>query len=144
MRWIKDDGGRAAAGYKGHTGDCSCRSIAIATGKPYQEVYDALNELARTERPRGRRAGRRSSARTGVRMETIRRYMRAIGWRWVATMRIGSGCTVRLRESELPPGKLVVRVSKHMTAVVDGVIHDNHDPSRGGTRCVYGYFCQSN
>ena len=37
-------------------------------------------------------------------------------------------------------GKLVVNVSKHSTAVIDGVIHDNHDPSRAGTRCVYGYF----
>jgi hypothetical protein len=41
-KFVMDDGGRAAAGYKGQTGDCVCRSIAIATGKPYQEVYDAL------------------------------------------------------------------------------------------------------
>ena len=27
-----DDGGRAPAGYKGTTGDCVCRAIAIATG----------------------------------------------------------------------------------------------------------------
>ena len=31
-------------------------------------------------------------------------------------------------------------VSKHITAVVDGVIHDTFDPSRDGTRCVYGYW----
>jgi hypothetical protein len=24
--------------------------------------------------------------------------------------------------------------------VIDGVIHDTFDPSRGGTRCVYGYW----
>jgi len=24
--------------------------------------------------------------------------------------------------------------------VLDGVIHDTHDPSRGGRRCVYGYW----
>ena len=35
-----DDGGRAAAGYKGETNDCACRAIAIATGMPYQKVYD--------------------------------------------------------------------------------------------------------
>ena len=44
MMWVKDDGGRAAAGYVGNTGDCVTRSIAIATGLPYKEVYDALAE----------------------------------------------------------------------------------------------------
>ena len=55
-------------------------------------------------------------------------------------MAIGSGCKVHLRADELPSGRLIVSVSKHLTAVIDGVIHDNHDPSRDGTRCVYGYF----
>ena len=55
-------------------------------------------------------------------------------------MQIGSGCTVHLRADELPPGRLVVSVSKHLTAVIDGVIHDTHDCSRRGTRCVYGYW----
>jgi hypothetical protein len=56
-------------------------------------------------------------------------------------MRIGQGCTTHLRRSELPTtGRLIVSVSKHITAVIDGVIHDTHDPSRRGTRCVYGYW----
>lgn len=46
MDFVFHDGGRDAAGYKGSTGDCVTRSIAIAAGKPYQEVYDALNRLA--------------------------------------------------------------------------------------------------
>ena len=37
-----NDGGRAAAGYKGQAGDCVVRSIAIVTGLPYQKVYDQL------------------------------------------------------------------------------------------------------
>jgi hypothetical protein len=44
------------------------------------------------------------------------------------------------RNGELPIGRLIVSVSKHLVAVVDGVIHDTHDPSRAGTRCVYGYW----
>jgi hypothetical protein len=139
MKFQFNDGGRAAAGYKGTTGDCTCRSIAIATGKPYQEVYDALNALGAKERMSKRRRGK-SSARTGVRRTTIRKYMAAIGWSWTPTMAIGTGTTVHLRAGELPMGRLVVSVSRHITAVIDGVIHDNHDPSRGGTRCVYGYF----
>jgi hypothetical protein len=70
--FVYDDGGRAAAGFKGKTGDCVCRAIAIATGEPYQEVYDALNALGSRERV-GRR--NRSSARTGVYKDTKRRYL---------------------------------------------------------------------
>lgn len=139
MEFTPNDGGRIAAGYKGSVGDCVCRSIAIATGKPYQEVYEALNALASTERTGKRKRGT-SSARDGVYKATIRRYMESIGWQWVPTMSIGQGCKTHLRADELPPGRLVVSVSRHMTAVIDGVIHDTHDPSRDGARCVYGYF----
>jgi hypothetical protein len=58
-------------------------------------------------------------------------------------MAVGSGCKVHLRADELPSGRLIVRVSHHFAAVIDGVIHDTHDCSRGGTRCVYGYWVRS-
>ena len=137
--FVRDDGGRAAAGFRGTTGDCVCRSIAIATGRPYREVYDALNALGTRER-KGKRKRGKSSARTGVYKGTIRRYMESIGWRWTPTMGIGTGCTVHLTAAELPAGRLVVSVSRHSVAVIDGVIHDLADPSRDGTRCVYGYW----
>jgi hypothetical protein len=141
MRWIKDDGGRAAAGYKGAAGDCVTRSIAIATGRSYQEVYDAINALATTERTGKRKRGK-SDARNGVYEATKRKYLASLGWKFTPTMHIGSGCKVHLVEGELPMGRLIVNVSKHTTAVIDGVIHDTHDCSREGTRCVYGYFTQ--
>lgn len=137
MQYIFDDGGRAAAGYRGMTGDCVCRAIAIVTGKPYQDTYDALNNLAARER---QRKGRRSSARTGVSKPTIRRYLESLGYIRTPTMHVGFGCTVHLRTGELPMGRLVVNLSRHLTAVIDGVIHDTHDPARAGTRCVYGYW----
>jgi hypothetical protein len=133
------DGGRTAAGYRGKTGDCVVRSIAIATGLPYQQIYDLVNRAAVHERTGTRKRGK-SNARTGVYKSTIRRLMNSLGWVWTPTMQIGSGCTVHLRPDELPPGPLVVSVSKHLTAVIDGVIHDTHDCSRRGTRCVYGYW----
>jgi hypothetical protein len=136
--WIHDDGGRAAAGFKGDARDCVVRAIAIATGLAYREVYDALNVLGKTERPA--RNGRRSSAREGVFRKTYDAFLRARGWTWTPTMKIGSGCTVHLRADELPPGRLVARLSRHVVAVVDGVVHDTHDSTREGTRCVYGYW----
>ena len=44
-RWQYNDGGRAAAGFHGETGDCVCRAVAIVTGKRYAEVYDELSAL---------------------------------------------------------------------------------------------------
>lgn len=139
MDFVFHDGGRAAAGYKGATHDCVARSIAIATGKPYQEVYDALNGMALTERI-GKRKRRLSNSRTGVYRQTYQHYLESLGWRWTSTMSIGSGCHVHLKASELPQGPLLVRVSRHLTAVIDGVLYDTHNCSRAGTRCVYGYF----
>jgi hypothetical protein len=80
MEFILHDGGRAAAGFKGKTGDCVTRSIAIATKRTYQEVYDALNHLARAERI-SKRKRRRSSSRSGVFRQTYQAYLESLGWR---------------------------------------------------------------
>ncbi len=138
VRFIKDDGGRAAAGFKGKTSDCVTRAVAIVTERPYREVYDLINSLAVAERPRGRK--KRSSARTGVMKPTTKRLMEKLGATWTPTMFIGSGCKVHLCREELPSGRIVASVSGHVVAVIDGVIHDAYDPARGGTRCVYGYW----
>jgi hypothetical protein len=139
MQYLYSDGGRAAAGFKGSAGDCVTRAIAIATGRPYLEVYDAINEIAKGERPRA--GQRRSSARdAGVKKYTRRKYLKGLGWRWIPTMTIGSGCRVHLRADELPSGRLIVEVSRHVCAVIDGILHDTYDPAREGSRCVYGYW----
>mgnify|MGYP004454091319 CR=1 FL=1 len=131
MQFVSDDGGRSAAGYKGSAGDCTVRAIAIATEKPYQEVYDDLFK-------RGKR-----SPRKGVFKRIYKPYMTDIGWQWVPTMFIGSGCQVHLNSDELPAGRIVVRLSRHLVAVINGVLHDTYDCSRDGTRCVYGYWKKS-
>ncbi len=142
MRWVFDDGGRVTAGYRGHTGDCTCRAIAIATSQPYQEVYNALNVLCDLRRALPYRPGRKSSARTGVPRRIYEPYLWSLGWRWTPTMQIGSGCRVHLKAEELPAGRLIVRVSKHHVAVINGVIHDTFDCSRDETRCVYGFWAK--
>lgn len=137
--WVYDDGGRAFAGFQGCTGDCVCRAIAIATQQPYREVYDTLNQLAKERGIRGREK-RLSSARTGVYKPVAKNYLRQLGWEWTPTMGIGTGCQVHLRADELSAGRLVVSLSRHYSAVIDGIIHDLYDPSREGTRCVYGFW----
>ncbi len=135
-----NDGGRELAGYKGDAGDCVTRAIAIVTDLGYQKVYDDLNALSKTERVT-KRLGVRSTARNGVRKKTWKAYLTSLGYERINLMTIGSGCQYHLREGELPAtGKFVVQCSRHITALIDGIIYDNHDPSRGGTRCVYGYY----
>jgi hypothetical protein len=136
-----NDGGRKAAGYIGYAGDCVCRSIAIALELPYQTVYDDLNKVIGSHRKT--RIQRESSSRGGVHKKFYQKYLESKGWKWVATMGIGTGCKVHLKANELPVGRIIARVSKHLCAVVDGVVQDTHNPSRNGTRCVYGYFIKA-
>ncbi len=143
MNFIYNDGGRADAGYKGKAGDCVCRAIAIAAELPYQDVYDRLADGNATQRASKRTPKRSRSARNGIytQRKWFKDYMRELGFVWVPTMCIGQGCKVHLHDGELPEDKrLVVNVSRHSTAVVNGVIHDTYNPSRKGTRCVYGYW----
>ena len=139
MKYIYNDGGRKEAGFKGDTEDCVVRAITIATQKSYKEVYDSLNLLGKKEKVSKRRS-RKSNSRTGVYRITYQKYLENLGWKWVPTMIIGSGCRVHLKEGELPNERLVVRISKHVTSVVNNIIQDTYNPSRQGTRCVYGYF----
>ena len=141
-----NDGGRAAAGFVGGTGDCVVRSIAIATGLPYMQVYEDLREAnARYAQARDNKLSRMlkqrgSSPRNGNHRNVFHEYILKQGFEWVPTMKVGAGCQVHLRPNELPKGTLIVKVSKHLTTVIDGVLHDTHDPSRNGSRCVYGYY----
>jgi len=141
-----NDGGRADAGFKGGAGDCVVRSIAIAAKLPYVQVYEDLRDAnARYAQERDNKLSRHlnqrgSSPRNGNHRNVFHGYILSHGFKWVPTMKVGAGCQVHLRPKELPAGTLIVKVSKHLTAVIDGVIQDTHDPSRGGNRCVYGYY----
>lgn len=139
MELVVNDGGRSKY-FKGSAGDCVCRAICNATGKDYKEIYDFINELSQREKTTKRKKGK-SSARNGVYKDTTKRIIEDyIGWKWHPTMTIGSGCKVHLKSDELPKGTLIVKTSKHLTCVKDGILYDTYDCSREGTRCVYGYW----
>ena len=144
MEFNFNDGGRADAGYKGRTGDCVTRAVAIAAELPYKQVYDRLAEGNATQRitKRSAKSDGKKTARRGI--STTRKwfkdYMKSLGFKWVSTMGIGTGCKVHLKADELPKGRVIARVTRHYCAVIDGVINDTYDPSRGETRCVYGYW----
>ena len=143
-----NDGGREDAGYKGSAGDCVTRAISIATGLDYQEVYSELKsrnvefskgwcKVARSIKKKG------STPRNGCNKKVYKKYLKDLGFTWIATMGIGTGCKVHLRSDELPSGTIICRLSRHICAVIDGVIQDTYDCSRDGTRCVYGYWIKT-
>ena len=137
------DGGRLAAGRKGSAGDCAVRALSIVTGHDYAEVYKTVAELCRAEKPSKTRRGL-SSPRTGIHAVTFHKLAEHYGLGWVGVMKIGRGVTVHVDPDELPAaGRMVLRLSRHYSAYIDGVVHDDHDPRRGGTRAVYGYWMAS-
>lgn len=124
-----NDGGRGLY-FKGKdVGDCVTRAIAIASGLDYKYIYDTIFKTAG------------KTPRTGVKKYYAKAVMKELGFVWHPLMGIGSGCKAHLAAGEIPmSGRIVCAVSRHYTAVIDGVINDTFDPSRGGTRCVYGYY----
>jgi hypothetical protein len=141
-----NDGGRVPAGFKGGAGDCVVRAIAIAAQLPYLQVYEDLHAAnaayadQRNDKLARRLNAKGASPRNGNHRKVFHDYILGHGFDWVPTMQVGAGCKVHLLANELPSGRLIVKVSKHLTAVIDGVIQDTHNPSRGGSRCVYGYY----
>ncbi|MBR4486082.1 hypothetical protein IKS57_01760 [bacterium] len=139
MEFIYNDGGRSKY-FKGTTRDCVCRAICNATGEDYKKIYDLINQVSKNEKTGKRKKGK-SNARKGCYKYTEKEIIENIlGWEWIPTMTIGSGGKVHLKDDELPSGTLIVRVTGHLTCVKDGVLYDTFDCTRGGTRCVYGYW----
>ena len=129
MKFVYNDGGRSKYFKAQNVGDCAVRAIAIAMKKDYLEVYKDLKKLNKGD-----------SCRNGTPKNVWKKYMESNGWRWIPCMTIGSGCQVHLDENELPKGRLVVSVSKHLVCVENGVVYDTYDCTREGSRCVYGYY----
>jgi hypothetical protein len=136
--WVRNDGGRRASGHK-VKGDCVIRAIAIATGKPYGEVFGALKgEAARYAQkyPRSWVAGEIKRSRKGAYnyKQAYEPYLKSLGWQYTSTKGL------RLRADQLPPGRLVVMINRHAVAVIDGVIHDLYDSGGAGKVRVEGYY----
>lgn len=143
-RFKYNDGGRKSAGYKGTANDCVTRAISIATKRPYKEIYNLVNLYSKKERISKKFRRQKSNARLGVKTKTLRKILEDLGWTFIPTMKIGSGCEMHLNHKEVPKGVIIVSLSKHICCVINGVINDTYDCSRNGRRCVYGYWVNKN
>ena len=126
MKWNYNDGGRKLAGFKGSTGDCVTRAIAIATGKPYKEVYNDLftraKEYSKTRRNKIAKSIQKYGAtpRNGMWKEIYRPYLESLGWKY----KVGN-----VKLNEFPAGTYICSVRKHLTVVKDGELYDTWDCS---------------
>ena len=138
--FIKNDGGRSAAGYKStRVRDCVVRAVTIATNGNYKTIYDEVNAAGESFN------GRKNSARIGMEFDALMSYMIQKGFEYVP-MKLRGPMRVRLNELELAAGSVVVDVAGHAVACIDGVLHDSFDcrQIKYGGRIVRGYWKQAN
>ena len=128
-----DDGGREAAGYRGRTGDCVVRAIAICAGKDYRAVYLTMAEHMKRNgyaasgnayaiRERSRKAPRLKGQITARRVQD--RVLELYGFRKV---RLPAGARPTFTEAHRRFGDCIVGTTKHVAAVVDGALRDTFD-----------------
>jgi hypothetical protein len=158
-RFVKDDGGRSRSGIAraaagDGVGDCVARAIAIATQRPYREVHDALTAAAVRHAAAGgksdwakwarrSRGARAFHADHGVHNEVSDVYLKSLGWKYTSTKHLPRGSGVHLRADELPRGRLIVQLRRHLTAVIDGDLRDIHDCSDEGRCRIQGYWTRA-
>ena len=132
-----DDGGRAAAGYGGKTGDCVVRAIAICAREDYRAVYRTMAEHmkrngyaasgnAYATRERNRKAPRRRGQLTARRVQdrVQDRVLEAYGF---TKVRLPAGERPTFTEAHRRYGDCVVGTTKHVAAIVDGALRDTFD-----------------
>lgn len=150
MPFKRTDGGRATAGrVNGNVGDCAIRAITIATTRPYGEVFTDMQAQYRHWVFNSNDALARDikvfvkygyidfcMLEHGTPNAFIHHYLTQLGWMWTSTR----GRGVLMQASHMPAGRVIVALSKHLTTVVDGVLHDTHDCSKGGAAIVHGHW----
>ena len=128
MRYQYNDGGRSRYFAATNVGDCVTRAVAIASDRDYKAVYDEIRDLVGY------------SPRNSIKHKDVHKVVDHFGGEWHPLMSVGSGCRAHLRDGEIPMGRIICRCSGHLVAVIDGVVNDTYDSTRGGGRCVYGYW----
>lgn len=127
--FVQTDGGRSQY-FKGAAGDCAPRAMAIALQLDYKQCY---NELAEAHRAR---TGKKT-ARNGIYKDDFGAVLKRHGWVWHPAPKLVGR---KARYSDLPQGRVIARMARHFTAVIDGVVHDVWDCRE---KMVYGYWMET-
>jgi hypothetical protein len=127
LNW--NDGGRFASGFVGLTGDCVVRSIAIATGHNYRDIYSEIGKASE------------KTPRNGVSTTVAAEYLATRQWKHT------DGRQARFAAQSLPQGVVIVHLAStksrrhgHFCTVIDHVIHDTWNPSDDDEFVVAGFW----
>ena len=124
MAYVYDDAGQTRS-HKG--GWCGVRAVAIATGMQWSDVEKHLRPICKAGKTGG-------AISRGIYREDLDTALADLGWVWRAAQHPEGR---KARPADLPAGRLIARQAHHITAVIDGVVHDTWDCSR---KMVYGYW----
>lgn len=134
IKFTKDDGGRSAAGFKGDTGDCVTRAIAIATGIEYKKVRKELMQRQSDWRTTGSRKAKRqtsNSVRNGCNKEVYEPYLDSLGWEKESLVKFGWHSRSKMTAEDMPRGVVIMYVQSgrrgHLATMIDHVLHDSWD-----------------
>lgn len=120
--WQPSDAGRSASRRPRQTNDCTVRALATVMGSSYDEAYEEL-----------KRAGRK--CRSGFRLSD---WLGAQAWATKIAFPAVKG-QKRMNPSSFvktfPAGRYIVKVSHHVFACIDGIVHDETVVSPD--RCIY-------
>ena len=145
LKFVHNDGGRAAAGFRGQAGDCVTRALAIATGRPYRDVYREVNTLIAIRA----KNLKKSSARLGIVPNMLTHIMKHFGFEHTNVTKI-TGTDVKHISREnykagvFPEGVIIARLKRHVCVIKDGVVHDTFNPAEHGKTVLYGYWILKN
>jgi len=129
--WVNDDGGKAATGRKGTSGDCVVRAITIATGMDYETVYRMVAKEAAN-------FGFKKSARDGIHNQVRDKVLRDLGFVWYSAPKFAGR---KARCADLyDKGMVIARQARHIVAVNYGMPHDIFNSSQ---KMVYGYWSKN-
>lgn len=117
---VECDGGRAAAGFVPAVTDKDCvtRTIAIGDRRSYAEVHQMVTKA-------GEDLKLANVAESGVNLNVAAKLLHDLGWRPVEEVR---NALLILEDLNVALGKhpvlIVETLAGHLTAVVNGVVHD--------------------
>lgn len=130
MMWIYRNG-IPPTPVRGERPSCVACAISNASNIPYLEVVCELKKLAKLER--GGSTVRRSNLNNGFRRITYSKLLDKLGAVWTEER-------TSFEEENLPIShRLVVSVPNHLSAIVNGEIHDLFDP-RANDHRRFGYY----
>lgn len=120
--WINLDGGRSTSKRKAQKNDCTVRALALARDLPYDEAYDILKDA-------GRKCGRGFDFVKWVGSQPWATKIAFPAVKGQRRMTPAQFCR------DYPKGTYILRVTKHVFVVRDGIIYDTFE--NRPDRCVY-------